>query len=289
MTGRTRGILFLMGFLFLWAAVEMLGAMVLARYSALQVVWTRYFVHLILMLAIFAWREPGGLIRTRRPAFQLLRSMMMLIMPLSWVLATRMHSEAVVYGGFWSAPLLIILLSAMFLGERPRWELWVTAAVGGLAAAAIFSGLVMPSLAEWLPLIGMTASFSIYVVMTRSLRHESTRTNLFYTAFGVFVALTPVMPMVWQMPSLADLPILAGIGGLGLVALWFLDIATASAPLKDTAPLILAQVPLALGLGWIAEHHFPDRRTLFYLTAVCLACITPFIRIRFGFRARESQ
>ena len=73
------------------------------------------------------------------------------------------------------------------------------------------------------------------------------------------------------------------------VALWFLDIATASAPLKDTAPLILAQVPLALGLGWIAEHHFPDRRTLFYLTAVCLACITPFIRIRFGFRARESQ
>ena len=243
MTGRVRGILFLLGFLFLWAVVEMLGAMVLERYSALQVVWTRYLVHLLLLMAIFAWREPVGLIRTRRPVYQLLRSMMMLVMPLSWVLATRMHSEAVVYGGFWSAPFLIIALSALFLGERPRWELWVAATVGGLAAAAIFSGVVMPSLTEWLPLIGMTASFSIYVVMTRSLRHESTRTNLFYTALGVFVALTPVMPMVWQMPSLADLPIIAGIGGLGLVALWFLDVATASDPPQATHSVAEVRAP----------------------------------------------
>lgn len=289
MSTRNRGIAYMLGFAFLWAIVEMMGAVLLSRYSAFQVVWTRYLVHLLLMLALFGRSDPGRLVRTGRPVFQFLRSMTMLIMPASWVLATRLDAGDVVYAGFWSAPLLIVALSAVFLGERAPWQIWLAAAVGGLAAAAIFAGIPVPSGAQWIPLIGMTGSFSLYVVMTRALHGESTRANLFHTALGVFLALTPTMPLVWQTPALADLPLFLGVGGVGLVVLWMLDRSSANVPVGETAPLILAQVPFALSLAWIAGETYFDRRTLVYLATIALASSIPLIWPRFGFSARVDQ
>lgn len=288
MTERERSILFMLGFCFLWAIVELLGAALLARYSVIQVVWTRYLVHLLLLLVIFVWHDPVQLVRTQRLGFQTLRSFMMLIMPMSWMLATRIGAGDVVYSGFWSAPFLIVALTAVFLKEPSRHIIWLAAAGGGLAAALIFSDLRVPKGAQWIPLIGMTASFSIYVVMTRSLRGEATRANLFHSALLVFVLLTPVVPSVWQTPAVKDIPIFFGVGAFGLVTLWLLDRSTAYAPPGDTAPIILIQVPFALALGWIAGHNGLDTRTLILLTIVCIASAIPLLRTHSSFRRREN-
>lgn len=289
MTGRARSLWCLLGFLLGWAIVEVLGSRLLLRYSAFQLVWTRYLVHLSVLLAIFGWRDPGRLLRTRRPTFQIVRSLMMLIMPASWVLASKMQALNVVFGGFWVAPLLIIALSTWLLHERAGWELWLAAAVGGLAAAAVFSGLALPAGAQWLPLLGMAGSFSIYVVMTRSLRHESTRANLFYTALGVFACLTPVMLTTWQMPRLVDVPLFFGVGAIGLITLWMLDRSAAYAPVSETAPLILAQVPFGESLGWIGGNGPLDTRTLVCLAVIGVACSITLFRSLSGFSLSEVK
>jgi hypothetical protein len=67
------------------------------------------------------------------------------------------------------------------------------------------------------------ASFSLYVVMTRMLRGESLRANLFYTALGVFAVLSLFMPTVWVTPTSHDARVMVLIGALGLVALLALD------------------------------------------------------------------
>ena len=95
----------------------------------------------------------------------------------------------------------------------------------------------------------MALSFSLYVVMTRSLRSEGTRTNLFYTALGVFVLLSPLMPGVWIAPPLHDLAVMTGVGLLGWLGLWALDRLAAAAPVSVAAPLACLQLPFALALA----------------------------------------
>ena len=242
MTDARRGMLLMIAFVALWAAVEALAAHVLRAYSPYQVVWTRYAVHLLFMLAVWGWRAPMSLLRTRRVGFQLARSLLMLAMPASWILAVRhgVHPGTLM-AIFWLSPLMMLAIAAVTLRETiPAWT-WGLAALASTGAIA-FSGPEASSIGANLAFpVCMALSFSAYVVMTRSLRSETTRANLFYTAFGVFLALSPFVPGVWVSPNLRDGIVLAGVGLLGFVALYAIDRCMAAATVGDVAPVTALQ------------------------------------------------
>ncbi|MBL8341596.1 MAG: DMT family transporter [Rubrivivax sp.] len=262
-------------FTVLWTAVEATAATLLARYSAYQVVWTRYAVHVALLAALFAWREPSALWRTGRTGTQIGRSLLMLVMPASWAIATQWGVPAgTTMAVFWLAPMMVLAWAALVLGERaPLWT-W------GLCALASLGGVVLfrPSSpgggpADWALLaapLAMAASFSLYLVVTRTLRTERLRTNLFHTAFWVLVALTPVMPSVWITPTPTDLARMLLVGALGLLALWSADRLAAAAAVSVSAPLCYLQltttIVLMVGLG---EARL-DRQHLLALALVSL-------------------
>ena len=253
-----RGMLLMVAFAALWAAVELIAPFLQRPYFAYQVVWTRYAVQLTFMLALFGWRDPASLIRTRRPVFQLARSLLMLVMPASWIMAThRGEAAGTLMGLFWLSPLFIVGLACALLRERPGYGLWIAAATASAGAMLLMRphfDLSLPELA--LPLI-MAGSFSLYVVMTRSLRTESTRANLFYTALGVFLCLSPLMPRVWITPTAHDLVILIAIGLFGCAFLYMLDCAAAAAPVSDWAPLTALQPVIILAITAVSAHERP--------------------------------
>lgn len=231
-------------FAVLWAVVEALASGILQRYSAFQVVFTRYVVHLALMALIWGLRDPGSLVRTGRPLFQLARSAMMVVMPASFVFASRAGVEPrTLTWVFWLSPLLILALATLWLRERPSALAWLGALLAWLGTQLLSEPPSLPALSSALFPVAMASSFGLYVVMTRSLRSESTRANLFYSAFGVAVCLAPLMPGRWRTPTPLDLAAMTGVGVLGFVVLYALDRATALAPLRSTAPVIFVQLP----------------------------------------------
>lgn len=262
MSDNRRAILLMLVFVGLWAAIEIMAWQVLQRYSPYQVVWTRYAVHLLLMALIFGWREPAALVRTRRPLFHLARSLLMLGMPASWVMGMQagLSGEAVM-SVFWISPLLIVVLGGLFLRDRAPVAIWLATLVAGLGTLLVHPPHALPSLHLLAYPLGMALSFSAYVVMTRSLRGERTRANLFYTALGVFLALSPFMPGLWIGPAPADLAVMVAVGVLGCLTLYALDRATAAAPVSLSAPLIYMQVALTLflliGLGVLGAGKLP--------------------------------
>lgn len=264
MCAQRRAMALMAGFALAWVVLEEVVARRLqGHYHLMQIVWCRYAVHLLALLLLFGWTDPGRLWRTRRPAFHLLRSLCMLVMPLAFALSlqtgVRAHS---VWALFWLAPLGALLIARWALGEKSPPVVWAATAVATAAALAILSpGSDVVTLAAVLPLL-MALSFAVYLAMTRRLTGETVHANLFYTAVGVFALLTPVMPMVWVTPDAGDALVLACIGVVGLLALFLLDRAVALTSLDASAPFLFAHLLASLAVGWHLLGHAPARVAL---------------------------
>jgi drug/metabolite transporter (DMT)-like permease len=261
-------------FVGLWAAEEALTALVIGRYGLAQIVWLRFALHLLLLVAVFGWNDPASLWRTRRPVAQLLRASMMVVMPGCWLLGVeRGLSPATMMSVFWLAPLMILGLARAFLRERVSHGVWIASAVACGGVFALTGPHAMPRLQLLAFPIGMALSFSVFVVMSRSLRAETLRSSLFYIGLGVCALLAPLIPLQWAAPGPMDMLIHLGIAVLGLGGLLALLRLTALSSVSDAAPLAYLQIPFAVAFGWSIEEHDPVLRTLIgLLVIVAVAC-----------------
>jgi drug/metabolite transporter (DMT)-like permease len=254
MTAAHRAMLLMLAFGAAWASLEIVGASMHRAYSPYQIVWCRYGVHLAFMLALFARHDPLALVRTRRPVFQVARSLLMLIMPVSWIMAIQRGADAAtITVVLASVPLLVTMFGAVFLRERPGYRTWIAATLGSAVCVACALPLAEISIRQLVLPLAAAVSFSLYVVMTRSLRTETTRANLFHTALGVFVVLSLYVGRVWIMPDAHDFTCMVAIGLIGFLVLYSLDRALASAPVGVSAPFAASQIPI--GLVFTAIHH----------------------------------
>ena len=265
-----RALAFAAAFAFLWAVLEqVLGSRLQQEYDLRQVVWSRYATHLAVLVAIFAWREPALLWRTRRPVLQLGRSFLMLLMPLSFLHALLAgQSGHLVWAQFWITPVLLLALAAGMLGERVPVILWGCGAVAAAAAMAAAGPARAPNAAEILLPLSMTLSFCLYVVATRGLRHERLRANLFHTALVPFALLSFAMPWAWRTPTPHDALVLAGIGTVGLAALACLDRAIERGGVALVAPTLALQAGFVLLLS-----HGRPASALEWAIVACLVAV----------------
>ncbi len=249
-------------FAVLWAVVEYIASG--AGVAIEQVVWSRYATHLLALLLLFGPTRGWALVRTTRPIAHFWRSLLMLVMPMSYVGGSVVLGAADTWALFWIAPAAILLL-------RPRAH----SAVRWLATVAACLGtalILRPSAAaiSWaaIPAIIMAASFVIYLWMTDDL-HDTIPTNLWHSAFWVFVALSFRMPFVWSWPSPQGWLVLVAVGTLGLVALLAVDVAVRRGGSAAFAPTLCLQPVVA-----VAGEAFVDdvgRRALLGALVICAA------------------
>jgi EamA-like transporter family len=135
--GKLAGIGTMCATMLLWPVGEAIPSFFSHHYSAFEIVWVRYGTHLLLMLVLWAPGGPARLVRTRRPGLHAVRALTMLGMPVFYVLAiTRMPVDAIL-SLLWVAPLLAMLLAAVWLREWTGWRQWIAAATAYLGAVVI--------------------------------------------------------------------------------------------------------------------------------------------------------
>lgn len=239
MNATRRGMLWMIAFAALWVLADAVAGRLRHPYSPYQVVWARYGSQLAIMLAIWGWRDPLVLVRTRRPVLQIARSLLMLVMAGAWILALQRGLTAdTVLAIFGLAPLIICALAAVLLKERPTPGIWVSAAVVSVGATFCLPLDVRLSLTAVAAALTFAGSFSLYVVMTPMLRGESLRANLFYAALGVFAALSLFVPTIWVTPTSHDAVVMVLIGAVGLLALLALDRMAETAPVSSCGAMV---------------------------------------------------
>jgi len=246
-------------FPFMNAAVKLLAP----NYPVAQITWARFTGHLIVMLAIFLPHYRWSLLRTRRPAVQIGRSVLMLLSNLVFVMAIGTVPLATASAIGFTSPLIVTALSVPLLRESVGWRRWSAVLLGFAGALVVIrpgSGFNDRAV---LLLLGSSFSYALYQIATRWVgRHDNAATGIVFAALFGSLAMSLAMPFVFVMPRTAwDALLFSVLGLFGGGGHYLVIRAFQLAPAAVIAPLGYVELVGTTVLGYLIFNNFPDAWT----------------------------
>ncbi len=276
-------------------------------YPLHEIIFIRAAVALCLTLAILVPLEGGfrSLLSPRLP-LHLLRGFALVIGNMTFFtsLASLPLSEAVAI--FFTAPLIITLLSVPVLGEKIGWPR-LAAVFAGLAGALIVMrpGSSAFQLAAILPLVAACA-YSCMTMMTKKLGMEERASVMAFYIQLMFLLASCAMwiffgdgrfagsgdPSIefllraWVWPSNTDLAIICAIGFINAFGGYLISQGYRISEASMVAPFEYAAIPLAVFWSVIIWSDWPDAIAWIGILMICAA--GTFVAYREGRQKRSS-
>lgn len=234
--------------------------------SSGQITWSRFFFQIFLMSPL--------LLRTTGPWFtptlflHAARGFLIAMATLLFFSGLKYLPIADAISIFFIEPLLVTLLSAVFLGEAVGWRRLSAIAVGFIGALIIirptFAEIDMPVLFP----VGAAFCFSFYILLTRKLvkDEDPIRLQFFAGTFG-FVVMSialyfgknndvEILSAIW--PTTSQWMLLGGLGLIATIGHMLVVLAYQRAPVGVLAPFQYVEIIGATVLGFIIFDDFPD-------------------------------
>jgi drug/metabolite transporter (DMT)-like permease len=230
------------------------------HYPVPAIVWVRYVVHMVLMLAVLAPRMGMGLVRTANLRLQIIRGVVLTASSLVFLSALRLMPLAEAASIAFMTPIIIAVLAGPVLNEKVGGRTW-------LALAAGFAGVLLivrpgGGLFTWAALLPLASAFmmAVYQMLTSKLAgRDAPLTTLFYPAVIGTVLVPIAFPHQLALPAgPLDAGLFVLIGVLGGLGHFFLIRAHDYAPTSTLSPFMYVQLLTAVLLGWLVFGQLPD-------------------------------
>lgn len=247
-----------------------------------QQMFFRSFFAIPVILVWLAMRgELGVGLRTHRPMGHFYRGLVgSAAMCMSfWALALLPLPEVTAIG--YAAPLLTVILAAMFLGEPVRLFRLSMVAQGLLGVVIVLSprlgagvtGDPRHSLGAVVTLTGAACTAMAMIFVRKLAQEERTSAIVFWFSVTSTLLGLLTLPFGWVMPDAGTLAMLVAIGLLGGVAQILLTSAYRYADASLIAPFDYVSMVLALLIGWFVFAEAPTGAMLAGAALVILAGI----------------
>jgi len=243
-----------------FGCLDTLSKYLVAYYPAAALVWLRYVLQTLVMMAIFLPRMGLRLVRTSSLTLQLVRGLMLVVSSVVFVVALLHMQIAEVASIVFLAPIFVALAGGPLLGERVGARTWFALA-GGFIGVLLIIRPGGDAFTWWalLPL-GCACLFAGYQILTRKLAgRDDPITTLFFPGLIACFVVPPIFPGAFDVPTVPlHAAMLAAIGILGAVGHFVLIRAHALAPATLLAPFGYTQLLVVLTLGWVVFGQIPD-------------------------------
>ena len=231
------------------------------RYDIIQLVWVRYIGQTVLA-TLLVWRTIRIVLRTRHPWMQLLRSALLFAGSLSFFIGFSNIDLAAATTILQINPLIIVLASWFFLGERFGWRRLLGVCIG-LAGAVI---IIRPGTSVFSPYalfpLFAAMSFSGYAIATRFLaRSEDVSSSFFFTTLLGAVFASFMVPFHWSPPALPDIPLMVLVAAFGTAGQYLIIRALFLADASVVSPFGYMALVFSAMYGMIFFDEFPDLLT----------------------------
>jgi drug/metabolite transporter (DMT)-like permease len=259
-----RGIVLMITATMVFSVQDALTKELVQHYPVLQILWVRYLLFATFALALSLRSRPlRQVFATARPAYQIARSLVMLVSLTCFALAVRVLPLADAHSLIAAAPLFATGLSVAWLGERVGIRRWLAVGVG-------FAGVLLilrPGFAALQPasllVTGAAFLYAVYAVMTRvASRDDDGETLLLYMAATGAVLLTVIGPFFWVAPSGTAVGMMVALAFAGTVGHYLLIKALEAAPASLIQPFNYLMLVWATINGYLIFDDFPDLWTI---------------------------
>ena len=231
-------------------------------FGAMQLVLFRSFFGLIPVVGMVMIAGGFGILVTRRPVLQAVRSILATVTTFLFFLSLRYMPLGEATALVFAAPICMTVLAGPVLGEKVgprRWFAVLAGFVGVLVILRPGSDVFSPY--ALLP-IAAAVTFSVTMLMGRKLAFTDNSTSIvFYTSAGGVLASGVLVPMDWTEPMLAHLPWLLLIGVLGGVGQLLIVQAFRYAEASMLAPFEYSIIIWAITFGYLFWSELPDHWT----------------------------
>ncbi len=258
-------------------AVKWIGG----NYPILEIVIFRSLVAMPLTLLFFRLEGQRGLPRTKRQRLEYVRGLFFFLSYTTHFMGLAALPLADIASIRFSGPLLITLLSVMFLGERVSPRHWLALLVGFLGVLLIVRpGSAGFNIGSFFILLS-TLFYALSAMLTRQLRTtDSSATMAYYSSLVYLVASFIFVPLslligeipnahpsiaflfrAWSTPSLLDLIVMSGLGLVWAGGMYFMARAYSSTSASVVAPFEYASLPIKVMWGFVLWSQLPTLTT----------------------------
>jgi len=228
-----------------------------------QLVWARYFGHLVFMIIAFMPVHGWNLFKTEKPVIQGVRSFLLFSCTALYFYAIQFIDLTVAASISFTSPILVTALSAPILAEKVGIRRWM-AVIVGFAGAMI---IIRPggSAFHWamLLVIANTVSYAFYQLLTRKIAsNDNPETTITLTAVFGAIAATFFLFDGMEMPRNAvHWGIFISMGALGGFGHYLVVKAFQYTEASVVAPFSYGQLIGATFFGFVLFDTFPDQWT----------------------------
>lgn len=254
-----------------------------------QVVFIRYAIPLVVLLALLLPTRGLGVFRTRNLKLEILRGFCLAGVTAALFFAMKFLPLTVTGALLFTMPLIVTALSVPLLGETVGWRRWLAILVGFVGILVI----VRPGTEafHWASLIGLVGATSaaFYSILTRKLAGVDPAST--QTVYASLVSMLCAMPFAfdgWVWPS--DPPTWVAfflIGIAGLVAHQLMTIAHRFATPSLLAPFSYLELLYLACASWLIFNQPPD--IWFYVGAPIIVASGFYIFLREQAMRREPS
>jgi drug/metabolite transporter (DMT)-like permease len=243
-----------------FATLDACAKWLVGSLPVVEVVWLRFLTHVLITSALLAPVYGRELITVRRPRLQLLRALMLGSMTglNFWALQYLQLAET---GAIqFSVPLLIALISAVWLGEQLDARRWMAIGVG-------FAGVLLvirPGGQGFHPALLLSVLnafiYAAFNLLTRRMAaSESAASMQLMSALGAVLLLAPFAIAHWQWPASGQTWLAIGVTGLcGGMGHYFMAKAHRYASAAVLGPFLYQQIVYMTLWGWLLFRQVPD-------------------------------
>ena len=276
---RLTGIALMCGAVACFACLDTTAKYLNGHMDTLQVVWARYTGAFLLAFAFSNPLTRPGLMRTRRPVLQVVRSFLLAASTVLNFLALRYLQLDQTMSIIFSTPFMVAALAGPMLGERIGWRRWTAISVGfaGVLVAMIGAPSVTSSpLHAWgvASVVFSAVTFSVAMVLLRDRAKKdgpiivgllsSLMPGLFLGPPAILLSAPPHWEQWWAFLLL---------GALAAIFMYLLSRAYAHAEAQQLAPIHYTELLWATFMGFVIFHETPRISIFFGAGLIVAACL----------------
>jgi drug/metabolite transporter (DMT)-like permease len=244
---------------FMFTVMNVFAKLLSANHSVIEIAFYRNLIaSMPFLFLVFVLGRRDILVIRSKPSLVGLRAVLGALSLMTTFLAFSMMPMAETTVLLFTASLFIPVLGIFFLGERVGPWRWAAVVIG-------FAGVVvMAQPGGHVHMLGIMVALgaalmhaTLQIVLRYLGRYESPETITFYfLVVGTLVTALP-LPFVAVTPTLAEVPLLFGVGLSGALAQWLLSVAFRNAPAAIVTVFNYSGIVWATVFGWLIWNDWP--------------------------------